>query len=84
MNETNGMNEEQRQRIVAERGRLEEKGYRFLTAESTADGLIVQVNYEYGGSPIPVGTVARQQDIIAWSDALELAVRHSAGAGGKQ
>lgn len=78
------MNSKQREKILAERGRLEKKGYRFLTAESTADGLIVQVNYDNGGSPIPIGTVARQQDVVAWSDAFELAERHNAGARGKQ
>jgi hypothetical protein len=76
------MNRKQRERIVTERGRLEKKGYRFLTAQSAADGLIVQVNYEYGRTPIPVGTVAGDDDAIAWRDALDMAVRHNAGAGG--
>ena len=53
------MNSKQRKWIVTERGRLEQKGYRFLTAESAADGLIVQVNFEFGRTPIPVGTIAR-------------------------
>jgi hypothetical protein len=78
------MNRKQRERIATERGRLEKKGYRFLTAHSAADGLIVQVNFEYGRTPIPVGTVVRDNDATAWRDALDLAVRHNAGAGGKR
>jgi hypothetical protein len=78
------MNRKQRKWIVTERGRLEQKGYRFLTAESAADGLIVQVNFEHGRTPIPVGTIARDNDAIAWRDALAMAVQHNTGAGTKR
>jgi hypothetical protein len=76
------MNSKQHKWIVTERGRLEEKGYRILTAESMTDGLIVQVNFEHGTSPIQVGTVTCDNDAIAWRDALALAVQHSTGARG--
>lgn len=78
------MNRKLRKWIVTERGRLEEKGYRFLTAKSAADDLIVRVNLDFGRTPIPVGAIARDDDAIAWREALALAGQHNDGLGGKR